>query len=49
MGWPVYVTDDDQLRCDASDCPDEGGMMGLPGRRVTLGQVVEAVRAHRGP
>jgi len=48
--WPVYVTDEDHLRCcapvDDSGCTDRDGFFDLPGRRVSLGDVIDAIADH---
>lgn len=49
-GWrsiPVYVTDNDVVMCYADhDCEERTDPGWLPGRRVTLGDVVDAFVNH---
>jgi hypothetical protein len=44
-GIQVYVSDDDRIMCDAPSCPLEGDPF-LPGRRVSLGEVIDAFAEH---
>lgn len=46
--WPIYVTDEGVVRCDQSGPNCDGVPLGdwLPGRRHTLGDLVDAAAKH---
>lgn len=47
MDMQVYVTDDDRLRCDFTGCLCGDRDLRLPGRRVTMRDVVERMMEHK--
>lgn len=49
MDMRVYVTDDDGLTCNFTDCACTGtdGALGLPSRGTTMREVAQRIMEHR--